>query len=230
MKHDVLIIDDDQDLHLLYKKRLGDLPIELAFADDGAIGLQMLQTIQYDLILLDLLMPNMTGLELLYHAEQKSIKLPPVIVCSSVSDDEYIITALNAGAANYAIKPLDFQKLRGLVAELLGFEVPASTAQPVSKAIGSTNHTGNAIPPVVPVAATPTVSSQERERRLSQVMADMVFSRKTGKVLVNSSAGNGQLVYEKGRLKTVQFNAVSGMEALEKLRSIQTPEITVQLT
>lgn len=217
MRYSVLVVEDDATWQMLYGKCLNDLPLDLFYANDGAEGLTKLRERTYDLILLDLVMPNVTGLDLLARADASGLKLPPVIVCSSLDDKDVIIEALASGASNYLTKPIDAERLRGLVSALLHIEVVDSTPppQPVKA-------------PDKPVSVAPAPKSA-REKNLAGAMAEMVFHKKSGSVLVETAVGEGKLTYERGKLKVVRYMDQIGIDALEKLKQMYHLRVLVEV-
>ena len=108
----VLIIDDEESLRLLVGRMLESIPgLEATLADGGAGTLELLKR-PYDLILLDLLMPGLGGLELL-----KRIRDPgpnqatPVIVVSVVADPSTKTVCRSLGVADYVVKPIEREAL-----------------------------------------------------------------------------------------------------------------------
>jgi len=106
--HKALIIDDDKLILMQAQKLLEKNEMKVLLANSGKEALQVLNEYSVDLILLDLVMPEMSGFDVL-NVIQSNTKLAeiPVIVCSSITDKEYIVKALNSGAIDYVIKPFD---------------------------------------------------------------------------------------------------------------------------
>ena len=114
----VLIVDDDQAIVRMLKEALGlfrhqhDYKIETA--GDGADALAALHRDQFDLVLLDMYMPRMTGLELL--AQMRHLKLQmPVLMLTGNDDTRTAADALAGGIFAYIPKPFDLQHLEHLV-------------------------------------------------------------------------------------------------------------------
>jgi len=112
----ILFVDDEPDLELLirqkYRKQLRQGEVELAFAGNGREALALVQagTPEFDLIVTDINMPVMSGLELLEELRELEPG-PPVLVLSAYGDMENIRTAMNRGAFDFLTKPIDFQDL-----------------------------------------------------------------------------------------------------------------------
>ena len=116
----VLIIDDDPNIRLLARKVLGSLGITVLEAQDGAEGLSLTVNRDPDLILCDVMMPVMDGMEFLREwASREAIAHIPVIMVTSVSEKGRIIDAVKLGACDYIVKPFDPLGFRTKVNKLL---------------------------------------------------------------------------------------------------------------
>ncbi len=241
-------MSDTQTYHLLavdyeianinfYKVALSRLPITVHTATSGGEAFDLLKEKQYDLVLLDLLMPGVTGIGLLQKAEREGVALPIVLVCSSVSDKAIISQALSLGAGGYLTKPFTYQQLLQAVCDYLNLPLPQSgvavsspiqvPVQPAPKVEGG--FVGHS-------ASTPTSSYKEPQpfasgkiESLTRAMSAMVFHKKTGKIDVQTAAGIGTLEYEKGRLKSVSYNGKTSIDALEALRFTTHRTVVVEL-
>jgi len=119
----VLIIDDEESLRLLIERILQSLPgLEATLADGGERTLELIAGRAYDLILLDLLMPGLGGLELLRRIRASAAnKATPVIVVSVVSDAATKVVCRSLGVADYVVKPVEREALlRAVKAALAG--------------------------------------------------------------------------------------------------------------
>ncbi len=107
-KHRILIIDDDSINRTLMATCLEELGFTVHEAEDGMIGLEILQEMEFDLVLLDLLMPVMDGFEVLARMKsEKRLRHLPVIVTSGEMDQESIVRCIQMGAVDYMTKPCD---------------------------------------------------------------------------------------------------------------------------
>lgn len=115
----VLIVDDEGDFVELVKFRLGNLHCEFLVANDGVHALSQARQFKPDLILLDILLPDLDGLsvcEIL--RRQPSTKKIPIIFMSALSGDVTKRTAAMQ-AEDFFTKPLDLERLEKRVQELL---------------------------------------------------------------------------------------------------------------
>lgn len=119
----ILLVDDDVFLRDMYATKFGELGHGVTTAETGERALDILDTEQFDVILLDMIMPGMSGIELLEKIKEKQLNpLPMCIVLSNQGGREEIEAAEKAGAKGYIIK-----------AELIPSEVVAEVTKLVSK-------------------------------------------------------------------------------------------------
>jgi len=107
----VLVIEDERRLAQNVARGLREaagFAVDLSF--DGEDGLFMAESNAYDLIILDLMLPVINGLDLL-HQLRKNGRVSPVLVLTARDEKEWIIKLLNAGADDYLSKPFDLGEL-----------------------------------------------------------------------------------------------------------------------
>jgi two-component system response regulator HydG len=107
----ILIVDDDLAHRTMLKKLLGGWGYAITEADDGAVAIEEVRLKSFDLILMDIRMLNVSGIEAL---EQIKIINPaiPVIIMTAYASVETAVNALKKGAYDYLTKPLDFDELK----------------------------------------------------------------------------------------------------------------------
>jgi two-component system response regulator HydG len=110
-KGTVLVVDDDQAHRTMLKTLVSGWGYEISEADDGGTAIQMVHERPYDLILMDIRMIKVSGLEAL---SQIKIYNPaiPIIIMTAYSSVETAVEALKKGAYDYLTKPLDFDEVR----------------------------------------------------------------------------------------------------------------------
>ncbi len=113
----ILAIDDELSVRESYRIILGDSH-RLLMACDAAEGLRQLEERHVDLILLDLSMPGMTGLEFLDALEERGEIVPVMVVTGSNSVD-LAVAAMKRGAREFVIKPFDVDDLMAMVERIL---------------------------------------------------------------------------------------------------------------
>lgn len=149
----VLVVEDDPETRMLTEALLsGRKGVCLcALAKDGLEGLELVEQTRPDIVLLDLILPGMDGLDFLRALRRRSAR-PAVVVASQASEPTVIRLAFQLGASYYLIKPLNFDSLpdlfhslclepreraaadylRGMGASGLGVEAAARTAAVLS--------------------------------------------------------------------------------------------------
>lgn len=115
----ILVVDDEQDMQALFqqkfRKEIRDGKISFAFAISGEEALRFMQHHNHEaiLILSDINMPGMSGLELLQHIKQKFESPPPIVMMiTAYGDEENYSQAMKLGADDFLTKPLDFTLLK----------------------------------------------------------------------------------------------------------------------
>ena len=115
----ILVVDDERDVKILFEQRFrkeirnGDLTFVFSFSGEEAI--ETLKDLDQEavLILSDINMPGMSGLELLEHIKKTYFKPPPVVMMiTAYGDDENRKMAEKLGADAFLTKPLDFKLLK----------------------------------------------------------------------------------------------------------------------
>lgn len=115
----ILVVDDEQDVKILFQQRfrkeIKEGLAEFAFSFSGEEALAYLKEHKHEavLILSDINMPGMSGLELLEHIKQKYHEPPPVVMMiTAYGDQENYDTAKRLGADDFLTKPVDFSVLK----------------------------------------------------------------------------------------------------------------------
>ncbi|CDX44637.1 DNA-binding response regulator [Mesorhizobium sp. LCM 4577] len=106
----ILIVDDEPPIRKLLRVGLGSQGYAVSEAPNAKAALELMQTERPDLILLDLGLPGMTGLELLGKWRGDGLDIP-VVVLSSRTDEAGIVAALELGADDYVTKPFGMNEL-----------------------------------------------------------------------------------------------------------------------
>ncbi len=115
----ILVVDDERDVQVLFEQRFrkemrsGEMQFVFAFSGEEALG--YLKDLNHEavLILSDINMPGMSGLELLRHIKEKHHEPPPVVMMiTAYGDAENYNTAMRLGADDFLTKPLDFSTLK----------------------------------------------------------------------------------------------------------------------
>jgi DNA-binding response OmpR family regulator len=100
----VLVIDDDPILTNFLKDSLSRSAFEVFVSNSGTEGIKIIHQIQPDVVVLDLMMPGMTGWEVCQAIRMFS--QVPILILSAVVDHELVMQALDNGADDYIVKPV----------------------------------------------------------------------------------------------------------------------------
>ncbi|MGB3296288.1 MAG: response regulator [Phormidesmis sp.] len=117
----ILVADDEKSIRLTVSQALASQGYEVATAVDGSTAIDQLKETPADLLLLDIQMPGMDGIEVLQKAmaQQPSLK---VIMISAHGSLDNAVEAMKLGAVDYLQKPFTPSELRELVGRVLGPE------------------------------------------------------------------------------------------------------------
>ncbi|HRS90508.1 MAG TPA: response regulator [Candidatus Marinimicrobia bacterium] len=116
MQSHILVVDDDKTIRMLCKEILEEAGYKVTLAADGEEALEKMDYDDFDLYLVDMVMPKMDGLELMKKIKQKQ-PLAVVMILTGFSSIEGAIKAVHAGAFQYLSKPINIDELLNAVKE-----------------------------------------------------------------------------------------------------------------
>jgi len=114
----LLLIDDEADVQYSFRRIFDSPEIEIQTASSGEEGLKLIPKFQPDLVMMDVRMTGLSGLETLRRLRQTDAKLP-VIIMTAYGTTQTAIEAMKLGAYDYVLKPFDVPKLKALIANAL---------------------------------------------------------------------------------------------------------------
>lgn len=123
----VLLIEDEPKMVRSLKKGLEEHLIEVDAASDGAAGSKLAESNDYSVIISDVMMPEMNGLDLLRHLRQQGNHTPVILLTALGQTDDKVV-GFEAGADDYLTKPFEFRELLMRVRALA--RRPVETYQP----------------------------------------------------------------------------------------------------
>ena len=116
----VLVVDDDEFQHKIVNKILEGKNYHLIFATGGVEALSILRKTRPDLILMDVMMPGMDGLETVrYMKTAPQLADIPIVMITGKSDKNIVMESLKVGVTDFVVKPFDRDTLLGKVAQVL---------------------------------------------------------------------------------------------------------------
>jgi DNA-binding response OmpR family regulator len=114
----VLVVEDDLDISQLIKLHLQDMPCRVTLAGDGVVGLAEAEAGHYDLVILDLKLPGLDGLEVCRRIRSHAIYTPILMLTSKSSELDRVL-GLEMGADDYLTKPFSVLELTARVKAIL---------------------------------------------------------------------------------------------------------------
>ncbi|MGI0490790.1 response regulator transcription factor [Alkalinema pantanalense CENA528] len=130
----ILIIEDNQDLATQFVDALSEQHYLIDTAQDGLIGWEMLQAVEYDLIILDVMLPRLDGITLCRKLREEGQLIPVLMLTARGTSHDQII-GLDSGADDYLVKPVRLAELNARVRALLrrGQQLPMSSVLEIGK-------------------------------------------------------------------------------------------------
>ncbi len=116
----ILLVEDFDDTRLMMKLWLQKKGYRVIEAEDGEQAVELAQSEQPDLIIMDMMMPGLDGLDATRQIrEYQSLRQTPIVAVSAYGADEYRARALDAGCTDYVPTPFDPTALNQLIERLL---------------------------------------------------------------------------------------------------------------
>ncbi|HET9451310.1 MAG TPA: sigma-54 dependent transcriptional regulator [Aggregicoccus sp.] len=125
----VLVVDDEESVRTFLAEFLGSSGYQVRSASSGAQALDMLAGGSFDAVLLDVMMPEMSGLEVLGRYRSNG-GTAPVIVLSALTGQDDAVRAMKLGATDYLSKPFDNAELEDVLSRALGRRTAARAPEP----------------------------------------------------------------------------------------------------
>jgi adenylate cyclase len=138
----ILIADDNPDNVEIFRTRLASQGYEIIVAVEGEAALSLVREQTPDLLLLDVMMPKMDGIDVCRHVKaDPSLPFMPIIMLTAKASTQDVVTALDAGADEYLTKPVDHGALVARVKSMLRIKALNDTVQEQSKKLAEWNTT-----------------------------------------------------------------------------------------
>ncbi len=113
----VLLVEDEKTLAKLLKEAIGEYFAEFVIASNGIDGLEAYRKLKPDIVITDITMPKMDGLQLASAIKSEN-QATPVVILSAYSDKQKLLGAIDVGVVKYFIKPFDPEELLKYLCEL----------------------------------------------------------------------------------------------------------------
>jgi DNA-binding response OmpR family regulator len=114
----ILYVDDDPALRSIVDDHLREAGFRITTAEDGDVALQLLENERFDLVILDIQMPRMSGIQVLQTMQARDIR-PRVIMLTGVNDMDAAVGSVKLGANDYLTKPFEFEQLVSSIRRVL---------------------------------------------------------------------------------------------------------------
>ena len=114
----IILIEDESSVVSFIKKGLQELDFEVSVAFDGNTGISMVEENDFDLIILDIMLPGINGLDVCKEI-RKNNKNIPILFLTALSSSENIVLGLESGGDDYLVKPFKFIELVARIKSLL---------------------------------------------------------------------------------------------------------------
>ena len=114
----LLLVEDEHDAALMLAKGLRERAYAVDIAEDGATALEKAHCNTYDLVILDIMLPDLDGLEVCHRLRESGFRAPVLLLTARIKVDDRI-TGLDSGADDYLTKPFDFGELLARIRALL---------------------------------------------------------------------------------------------------------------
>ena len=115
----ILLVEDEINIASFIERGLQEFGHEVRVANDGQAGWELVQQEDFQLLILDIIMPKMNGLQLCKQYRQTYGYQSPVIMLTALGTTDDIVNGLDAGADDYLVKPFSFQELEARIKALL---------------------------------------------------------------------------------------------------------------
>jgi nitrogen regulation protein NR(I) len=196
--HKVLVVDDEESVRYSFRKTLREPTYSVVGAADGREALEAVQREQPDLVILDIQMPGMSGLEVLEHLKRIAPKLP-VLVITAHGDSDRVISAMKHGAFEYIEKPFDIPRMKALIDDALE--------------VGRLTRSENLVEPLLEDDSTGRIRGSSAAIREVCKMIGRVAASDVNVLLVGESGTGKELVaraiYQYGQRTDAPFLAVN---------------------
>ena len=212
MARNILVVEDDNNISNLIKMYLDKEGFDVRIAADGGKAVEEFKEKEPDLVLLEISMPRLDGLELLKRLHDNAIPMPTVIILSAYRNFSYAQQALHYGCREYLLKPFVKRELiEQLTLAILSGEYP----------------TGGKLPAVRELAAEAGVNPNTMQKALSELERDgLLYSQRTsGRFVTNDTEkiaalrrdlAVGHIEYFLKKMEELGYTREAALEALKK--------------
>jgi DNA-binding response OmpR family regulator len=113
----LLVVEDEPNLLSIIRKGLSENNNEVSVAMDGRTAIEMIQNHNFDVVVLDIMLPDINGIEICRRLRAAK-NFVPILLLTALGTTENVVTGLNAGADDYMAKPFKFTELQARISAL----------------------------------------------------------------------------------------------------------------
>jgi len=203
----ILIVEDEAKMRRLLELNLGEDGLRTLSAEDAESGLRLLRENAVDLVVTDLKLPGMSGLEFLHAVKQQNAALP-VVVMTAFGTVETAVEAMKAGASDYVLKPFSLSEMRMVIHKELDVHALREENRSLREALGKRYEHPNIV---------------ARSKKMQEVLAIVERVAPTNStVLLGGESGVGKdliarAIHEKSRRASGPFIKINSSAIPENL-------------
>lgn len=124
----ILLVEDEPGIASVIKRGMADEGHEVSVAMDGKTGLEMATAHNFDVLILDVMLPQMNGIEVCRSLREQKNTVP-VLMLTALGSTENIVTGLDSGADDYLLKPFKLAELYARLRSLVRRNQPADATE-----------------------------------------------------------------------------------------------------
>ncbi|MEW6040504.1 MAG: response regulator [Elusimicrobiota bacterium] len=118
-KNKILVVDDEKAIHRLFSRMLKDKEFKIQYVDNGQRAIEIVQNQDFDIIFLDIVMPEMNGTEVLKAIKTIKSHIPIIIMMTGYAVGDLVKESLDLGAVDCIYKPFDVTKILEIIKKYL---------------------------------------------------------------------------------------------------------------
>ena len=181
MSKKILIIEDNRDLAHLLESHLRDLAFQVDLSFDGIAGLTEADSNNYDLVILDLMLPGLDGIEICQRLRRKSSYVPILMLTAKSSEMDRVV-GLEVGADDYVTKPFSIRELLARVKAI--FRRVDELTDGAKEELSAVIRTGDLV--IDPIKRSAHIADRTVDLTAKEFDLLLHFARNPGKVYTRS--------------------------------------------
>ena len=181
MSKKILIIEDNRDLAHLLESNLRDLAFQVDLSFDGIAGLTKADSNNYDLVILDLMLPGLDGIEICQRLRRKSSYVPILMLTAKSSEMDRVV-GLEVGADDYVTKPFSIRELLARVKAI--FRRVDELTDGAKEELSAVIRTGDLV--IDPIKRSAHIADRTVDLTAKEFDLLLHFARNPGKVYTRS--------------------------------------------